>query len=40
MGLESMLAMGSAQADLWERVMDRRSFLALAVLIAFPDPVG
>jgi aldose sugar dehydrogenase len=39
MGLESMLAMGSAQADLRERVMDRRSFLALAVLIAFPDPV-
>lgn len=32
-----MLAMISAQADLWERVMDRRGFLALAVLIAIPD---
>jgi aldose sugar dehydrogenase len=34
-----MLGMISAQADLWERVMDRRGFLALAVLIAIPDPV-
>jgi aldose sugar dehydrogenase len=32
-----MLGMISAQADLWERVMDRRGFLALAVLIAMPD---
>jgi glucose/arabinose dehydrogenase len=32
-----MLAIGSAQADLWERAMDRRSFLALAVLLAIPD---
>jgi glucose/arabinose dehydrogenase len=32
-----MLAIGSTQADLWERAMDRRSFLALAVLLAIPD---
>jgi glucose/arabinose dehydrogenase len=32
-----MLAIGSAQADLWERAMDRRSFLSLAVLLAIPD---
>src|SRR5918993_3986042 len=34
-----ILGMISAQADLWERVMNRRSFLALAALIAIPDPV-
>src|SRR5918993_2168069 len=34
-----ILGMISAQADLWEHVMHRRSFLALAVLIAIPDPV-
>jgi glucose/arabinose dehydrogenase len=39
MGQGTMLVIGSAQADLWERAMDRRSFLALAVLIAIPDPV-
>jgi hypothetical protein len=34
-----ILAMISAQANLWEHVMHRRSFLALAVLIAIPDAV-